>query len=492
MAERLERWRFDMKGYIRVPTRFSLGPRMDTRPGTEIHAPPRIPGLSSGTWEYLSIAPNPSLSIYANVSNPLVSANVIFSSSTNTNGGYRDFDQQGGIRDAYLVLKFPDAFGKVGGLAWTVGSLSNRYGNPGPRQTSSGFYGTYLFGRTHGMGETLTANFDLTEDTELVLEHGFSAKLEAIPFIPEGIEQDYFNGKGRIPYGTNFVHHAHGAIISGEWMAGAHYLTSWTPNDNSPWYYQNGIRVEPTDPTSGLRSGQRSPEGRMSVVGADLHGDSERWWGNSYLGYSFFWGYNLHPISDGIQVVHGSNGKGIIEDYFGTKDRLRNFTPTNDSGTIHTVVFQQIFRFRELLLSLPDRLRGIDWAIYAMFNSVRSPRADPTLPLMPGNPDINVALQKDVKYERIKFGSELQVAVSQYMSAGFRYDRLIPNLSTEDGSFSVLSPRAIFRTGWKSKEYVIVDYSYFMYGPKVFPSSPYTDYTQADPHMFVVTAIMSF
>jgi len=53
----------------------------------------------------------------------------------------------------------------------------------GPNQNSSGYYGTYLFGRTHVAGEALTADIDLNDDLELVIEHGIGAKLEFLPFI---------------------------------------------------------------------------------------------------------------------------------------------------------------------------------------------------------------------------------------------------------------------------------------------------------------------
>src|SRR5450432_65172 len=182
LTTKLANWTLGMKGYIRAPMRVGIGPRLNENSTTELHSPPRIVGLGSGDWNYVALAPNPTASLYVKAGNPVVSANVIFNANTFYDSGYRDLDQMGGISQAYLTLKFPRAFGSTGGLAWTVGSFSNRYGNAGPNQTSSGYYGTYLFGRTHVAGEDLTADFDLTDHLELVLEHGIGSKIEPIPY----------------------------------------------------------------------------------------------------------------------------------------------------------------------------------------------------------------------------------------------------------------------------------------------------------------------
>ncbi len=47
-------------------------------------------------------------------------------------------------------------FGEYGGLVWNVGTFQNRYGTAG--KYDGGMYETYLFGRTHQTGETLTGD----------------------------------------------------------------------------------------------------------------------------------------------------------------------------------------------------------------------------------------------------------------------------------------------------------------------------------------------
>jgi len=59
-------------------------------------------------------------------------------------------------------------------------------------------------------GESLVLDFDVTPDLELVLEHGFGAKVEVTPFAKDAPPvAPYLPNQGPVPQGSNFVHHAH-------------------------------------------------------------------------------------------------------------------------------------------------------------------------------------------------------------------------------------------------------------------------------------------
>jgi hypothetical protein len=468
-----QKFAFSMKGYLRAPMRLGWGPSVNHPMGssvTELHSPPRIVGLGSGDWNYIALAPNPTGSLYLTAGVPNVTANVIFATGTFYDTGYKDLDQMGGISQAYVTLKFPALFGDRGGVAWTMGSFSNRYGNAGPYQTSSGYYGTYLFGRTHVAGEDLTADIDLTEHLELVIEHGIGAKIEVPPFItptnPALPKNNFIPGQGNVPQGSDFLHHAHVGLMYDDWAKlGLHYLTSWSPLDGNP------PTTTPGTPT----------EARLTVIGGDLHLDRDLW-GNFYVGYSHINGSNLGALSDAIQVIHGSNGKGFKEDYFGPKDRTK-YTYTNDTGTVDTVLWQYLFRLAPAL-GYAGRGRDIALTVYGMFNHVRSP----SLLGQPGH-----GLDRDVNQNKLKFGAELEVLAMKLLSAGLRIDRVNPDTSNTSASYTALSPRLIFHTNWRSKEYVIVNYTHFWTGPTAYPGSPYSDapYFTPDKDMLMVSAIMS-
>ena len=161
MAAMLERWSFSMKGSIRAPMRVGFGPRNDRQEGTELHALPRIVGLGSGDWNYVGLAPNASLTLGITVANPVVSGTIILSTSHFTDPSYSVIDDVG-FDQAYLTFKFPKAFGNRGGIAILTGMFGERFGTSGPYQKSSGYYSTYLFGRTHQAGESTTFDFGIT------------------------------------------------------------------------------------------------------------------------------------------------------------------------------------------------------------------------------------------------------------------------------------------------------------------------------------------
>lgn len=473
-AAQLDDWTFNFKGYLRAGVAVGLGPKNDGSEGKELHIPPRIIGAGSGRWEYASLAQNPALSLYLNFSNPMVSANIIMSSGTLSDSSFDgNLDRiSPGVRQAYLILKFPDAFGSRGGLSVTVGGFSNRYGSAGREQVSSGYYGAYLFGRTHVAGEVVTADLDLNQDWEMILEHGVGAKLEAIPFLSNAeiyadvTELDYFEGQGQVPQGSNFAHHAHAALVYRGWlMMAAHYLTSWTPDDNS---------LAP--------SGTAVPEARATVVGAEVHVDGDAT-GNGYLGFAHIDVENVLPLGNAVQLPHGSTGRSFKESFFAPRNRLNGVTPRNDTGTVDTLLFQYTLGLSQYLGALPWNARELRMAWYSMFNHAVSPRQDPNNP-----PE----LELDVDVYKLKLGTEWQLDLLSFLTLGFQFDYVQPDLSDSSQGYTAITPRAILRTTWETKERVMLSYTRFFLGDQAFPSSPFSDLLEADSDLFSITAIMSF
>jgi hypothetical protein len=482
----LDQWAMTLKGSFRVPIRVGFGRRNDGREGTEMHALPRVVGLGSGDWNYLGLAPNASASLALIIGNPLVTANIIYSTSHLTDPGYPVVNDMG-IDQAYLALKFPDAFGSAGGIAVMAGVFSERFGTSGPYQKSSGYYSTYLFGRTHQAGESITANVDLSEKVELIVEHGLGAKSEVVPFIvkdaqypdptpmepgppPRWViggaeewkvyESDDFQGQGPQPYGSNFVHHAHAAVIFDDKLrVGAHYLHSWSPNDNA------------LDPDA--------PEARLTVTGADVHLDGEI--GNAYIGYSHVDADELYPLGDGVQLLHSGTGRSFKLNFFGEKERLTGDTGRNDSGTVDTILTQFHLRASDLFND-PFNGRDLNFGVYSMWNHVRSVRTRNDIPY-----------DRAIKDDKLKFGMDVDFNALKFMSVGSRFDRVIPRLARTADAYTAISPRLSFYTRHKSKEQVILQYTHFFLGPETVPGSPYTDgYYTPDADMIVLMARMSF
>jgi hypothetical protein len=459
-----KKWTYSLRGFLRAPMRVGYGPRNDGMPGNQLHSPPRIVGFSTDDWQYIGLAPAPTASLYLSVDNRNVSGNLILASDTLYDSGYKDLDQMGGVTQAYVTLKFPDLFGTAGGLAWTVGAFSNRYGNAGPMQQSTGYYGTYLFGRTHVAGSALTADIDLSKDFELIVEEGFGAKLEVIPFIqpthnPPAPGEPYLPDQGPVPQGSNFVEHAHAALVIDDWIRlMGHFMVSWTPND---------FLVPPI--TS-------SPHGSMTITGGEVHTDHPIA-GSGFVGYSHISASQVLPLADGIQVIHAANGIGLAQNYFLAPVPYVTLAPANDSGTIDTIMFQYMLRLSPLLRK-PLKGPDLALAVFGMFNHVYIS---------------NVA----VKQDKYKYGTELEASILRYLSAGIRFDRVQPDGPNADVAYSALSPRVIVHTNWLSREYVIINYSRFWYGSAVrpYPSQyglPTGSNVGPDPNLFMISSLISF
>jgi hypothetical protein len=473
VAER-NNWSLNIKGYLRAPMRVGYGPRDDAFPGNEWHSPPRMVGFSSSNWTYIALSPNSSASVRATISNPRVSGTMILTTSVFPTVGYEDLDSSGGVAQGFVNIKFPDAFGNVGGLVLTVGSFSNSYGTSGPRQTNTGFYGTYLFGRTHVDGEDLTASLDLNEHVELLLEDGFGAKLDLLPVLGGNLpKQMFIPGDPKQSLGSNFLHHAHVGLRVDDWlMLGAHYMSSWTPDDRNPTPHG---------------------EGRLSSTGVDVHVDHPRW-GSGYIGFSHIWGHNLLPLDEALQVIHGGRGYDFKLQYFGNKFRQYEgsgvYLP-NDGGRVETILFQHTFRSYELFGYAPRE--GVNLSLYAMYSHSYSPPTGgmTTIDLSTsGGPVLKGPFTIDDN--KIKYGTLVEFAALRHWSFNGRFDRVQPTTSDPEQTYTAFTAQAILRSDWRSSRQIVFGYTRFILRAHDYPDSPYTSLQHvADPNLFVISAIMT-
>ncbi len=78
------------------------------------------------------------------------------------------------------------------------------------------------------------------------------------------------------------------------------------------------------------------------------------------------------------------------------------------------------------------------------------------------------SLDSRIKFDNVtktKFGIEATYSMLSWLAASMRFDRVDPNLADTRYSFSVLSPRLIFHTGWQSTDQIILQYSHWFNGP---------------------------
>jgi len=486
------RWSYALGGFFRAPMRIGIGPETGSTDGSQLHSPPRTTGFNENEWDYIGVAPAPVGELKLTVANRRVSANIIIAGDMFFDAGYPNLVKLGGFSQAWVTVKWPDIFATSGGLGCAVGAFSERFGMAGPHQQSSGYYGTYLFGRTHVAGESCAIDVDLSQNLELIVEEGVGAKVEVVPYRKAGAPvAPYLPNQGPVPQGSTYLAHGHVALRYSDWLnVAGHFLYSWTPDDNAD------PKVDP------------SQRGSLTIAGGEIHTDHPTI-GSGYVGFSHIDAKRILPLSDAVQVLHSTTGAVFKENYFGelppesvaglltgTSDAGRD-----DSGTVQSVLFQYILRGRQLI---GKRDPGVDLslAVFGMFNHVVAPKTEVMgSTVIPGTAEL--VPPYTLKQDRIKFGGELQFAPMHVLSIGTRFDRVMPDGGNADVAYNAISPRVILHTNWLAREYIVVNYTrYFGMGKDVRPSppyeqpspppEPYASITKPDPNLISLAAILSF
>jgi hypothetical protein len=461
-------WKFDVTGYFRAPLRFSWGPPTTSDPntgasgdaGTQLRTPPLVPDANYIDWRYTNSMVGPWTELNFHYGNDRAKATVQIASYNITDSGYRRLEANLGINEAFLSLSYPEFIDEDARLTVIAGAYTNRYGAAG--RYDAGRYETYLFGRTHTAGATVTFDQDWNDYT-FEVEGGFGGKLEPIPFYgpPQGNAAGINANQnlpawepypGPVPQESTFVAHAHaGLVFKRQWIFGAHLIDVFAnDNERAGSYQMNGAWDAPGAGVA--MAPARNPQDakpRILIYGADLKllGGVL---GDGYLGYSHLDARNALYIADAIEVLHSFGGWQLHDNYFGPPGYADQVT-----GTIDSVEFQYSFSFGQLF-HYPQAFwgDGVDLigTVFLMYNHVNAARNDY---------DLN----------KLKYGTEWTYTPLPWLGIGGRYDVVNPNTSISGESFSVLSPRIIFRTAFVTHEQIMIQYSRYFYGSDYTPTT---------------------
>jgi hypothetical protein len=443
-------WRFDFHGFLRAPMRLGFGGGELAAPeagrGGKIHAPGYVPDNTFTDWRYTNNVPGPWVELRFLYGNGRVTGNASIAAYNITDGGYRNLQAQLGIDQAFVNLDFSDLLdGGKGGFIWNVGVFQNRYGAAG--RYDAGKYETYLFGRTHVAGETLTGFYHLTDLLTITLEHGIGAKLEVSPRIAGLPEPNppFLPYPGPAQQGTQLVHHGHVMLSIGDNLSiGAHYITTWTSDARA--------------------MGER--DGRITTLGLDAKLIDSRF-GDAYLGYSHLDSENPLRVGEGLEALHSIAGWNLRDNYFGQM--------STGSGAIDTVLFQYTLSIAKYLL-YPEPFWGqgpdIVVSLFGMYNHVSSDE-----PLFAG------------ATSKLKWGAEATYTPLGFLGISARFDRVQPDLSDNTIAFSAISPRIVLRSEFVTHEQILIQYTHYFYGENVTPAWPNAA-LPPDPDGFMISAIM--
>lgn len=424
-------WIFDIHGFLQLPLRVGLNEREDPGPGqkrTVLHTPPVTPG-DFPTFEYTSVVPDPWAQLNLSYGNDSVTASIIIAARTVSNANaYFDPADQLGINDAFIT--FHPRPGKIATWNIHVGAFANRYGIMG--EYDMGRYGTPLLARVGGVGATGTGKFDL-DGVSMAAELGVVGQLNKSPV---GVEPAGWNGFSDPNAGTSFAAHGHGSVGFGRTLTlGVNAIYAFARDDRATSVTQK--------------------DGNIGVYGGDLRLTLRRF-GHLYLGYGHTRARTSRSVSGVIRVLNAPGGYGLMEEYFGLQ--------SEGTGQLHTFGAQYDFSLGNVLrYPKPFNGNGPDLVFTAFGIGTRVSSPVP---------------ERDGAF-KLKYGGGLTYAFLKYMALGLRGDGVHPDLRDATRNHGIISPQLIFKSGWGSRDQVVIQYSGFFYGENSVARTGYPP--QRDP-----------
>jgi hypothetical protein len=438
-------WGLRYNGYFRAPMNLGFGERMLPFVGqskTTI-SNLQVPGREFYSWQSTPNAQGPWTELFFGYGNGTVESKIAIQAFNLTDPSFNDIDEQGaqvGISQAFISVT-PDLSDLVDNLRANVriGAFWNQYGGSG--KYDAGAYDAYIIGRTHIIGGTYRLDFDIDSDT-IWFEHGVGTK-QPSPSVSQNTKY-------------TLLHHAHAGVnLDTSILFGLHYMHSWTQEQDHQCV---------TDPNAGALLGacpwigtvREDPnDGRLDVYGADLRLNMDAF-GEFFVGYSLVWAEYASTVDAAIEVAHAGGGgfftSGVTAVYL--NERGNNAGDLQGNGHVHNVLAQYDFSISTLIGPDVFGTSTLDGSLFAMFNAVSSE---------------DDAQADGVK--KLKFGADFEFSPLSWFAVGFRADHLRPNSTISEQTFSILSPRLVFRTEYGSHEEISLIYHRYIYAQRVCRTS---------------------
>jgi hypothetical protein len=414
-------WGADFHGFLRMPLNIGInhraGPVTDEQYDVVLHTAPRVPEYRDA-FNYTSALPDPYAQLNFGYGNDKVDATVILQARAAATGtSFFDPSTRGGIMGAFLTFHPPELTEKMA-LQVHVGAFTTRYGVRG--QYDEGRYGTPLLGRTNGAGDNVIMLFDLG-DFSLELQQGIQGLIDAAPIgtVP-GDWNDYADPN----IGTSLVHHYHAGLGYKNLVTlGGHYMHAFCIDD---------------------RANQgKTPDGKIVIAGADVRLTLGRF-GHFYAAFGVTSARYARSVGRVIEVQNTLGGPGLMRSYLGPN--------SNGNGKLTTVGGQYDLSLARAIYGkrFEGQSRDIVISLFGMMTMVESDDEDYD----------NVTM--------LKYGAEGGYSLLKWLAASLRVDMVASDMSDSDKSSTVVSGRAIFRTGWQARDQIVLQYSHYSNGNQVY------------------------
>jgi hypothetical protein len=436
--------RFSMHGYFRAPLRITRVPRASgSTKGNEGGYNYRTPFLIDDDYfrsgfAYTPVNESDFTELYLSVGNDKVTGTVQFQGSLFSDAAKTDISRQPGISQGWLTFRtnldfvpfFKARLRVKGGAFW------ERYGHL-PK------YDTYIFARTHQLGENVRLELE-HDDWIFWLQHGIGTHLEDIS----------------ANQGLTLLHYA---------SVGA----SWARTVELGGYFFDNLARD-------KRALSQLTDGSMSIVGVDLRADTHVA-GRLYGATSYISAENATFMAPAVEVMHSSGGRGITENYLGTQ------SSENGTGSLWNVGVQYDLSLAELYKGWTGNGSPLPWngdvaaSLYGLYTFVQSKQQS-------ADPLVNRDDRKSFKW-----GADAGYRITEWMAASLRYDRIVLDVDDSANSFRIISPRLAFFTSFLTREMLFVQYSRYIYNERIrLRTGQQNLETMPDDHVLKIQAQMTF
>ena len=426
-----DEWSFNFTGFMSASVRASMNTRENPRSGqssTVFHSTPQNVEVY-GSFNDTASTPGNWVGLLFQYGNRYVTANLSFDTHNPSRAaGYEIIGSQYFINDTFLSIRVPPLDRLR--VAWNVGFFSQPYGYLG--QYGGGLYTPPLMGRVAGAGETISAEYDLSDNVTAIFDDGFSGgnKTGKVPDGAINTGSTNFSDSNLPPA---FIHHAHlGLRKKGDTtlQVMAHFMTNWSQSDQ--------VIADPVDNPDTRQWDERYPkDGHIHVGGIEAKAIGQ--YGYLALGAAVIDAKNVYRLR-GLST-YGGDGVSLTNDWFGGT--------TGGTGRLilgginYRVSIAQLMR-----APVPFWSDAPDVTVEAAFQIATTKSADPGF---------------DGRLKQ-KAGLDVLYTFLPWMGVGLRADRIAPNSKDPEETFYAIAPRLQFRSNWTSHETVTLKYSKWVYG----------------------------
>ncbi len=424
-----EGWRFDFTGYMQQPVLASFGKRETAYEGqkeTTIHSDPVLPGGTFGWFDHTNTVPNPWAQLNFHYGNDVVKATAIIGSwrigEAMDAANYWIPPSQLWFNDVFLTYT-PD----LGPIKNTtlVGAYPDRYGRMA--KYHNGAYGLSFMGELRGVGTTSTFTFPFENEVTFVTEAGFKGQFGR---APSALVPDSSNEYPLQEAGATYAAHGHfSASYYGNYTVSLHYVNSWSQDD----------RIDDAVPYDDDTTQPYRKDGGVSLKGADVRLDLARF-GYFYSGVNQLNAEHSMSITNLLRFMNAGGGKELNNNFLGFA--------SNGNGTITTVGAQYTLSLGTLL-RYPMEFWGdgpdLEASVFGVYANVDSQAAE---------------FNRDM----YKFGTEWTYSMLPWFASAIRIDHVSPDERDPERAFWVFSPKLIFRTDWKTREALTLQYAGYLLG----------------------------